>query len=115
MSDWEGLQSQLNDVIREWRKANPTATFTEIEDEVDEKLATVKRQMVEDLVHESKTADLTNLSESERPQCPTCDEPVIANGKKKRTLKTGYEKEIELERHQAYCPTCKVTFFPSGQ
>lgn len=115
MADWEGLQSQINDVIREWRKANPEATFTAIENEVETNMAEVKRQIVEDLVHESKTADLTKLREADRPKCPTCKEPVKANGKKKRVLKTTHEKEIEIERDQAYCPTCKETFFPSGQ
>ena len=114
MADWEKLQAQINDILREWRRENPTASLMEIENAVDANLAEVKKQIVEDLIHESGTADIIGLPEAKRPTCPKCDKPMVANGKKKRRLKTSHEKEIEIDRHQAYCPDCKVTFFPSG-
>jgi len=114
MADWEKLQAQINDVLREWRKENPKASLIEIENTVDANMAEVKRQIIEDLIHESGTADISGLPETERPNCPECGKSMVANGKKKRRLKTSHEKEIEIDRHQAYCPECKVTFFPSG-
>lgn len=110
---WRDLQERVNAAIEEWRREHPEATLTEIEEAVDSRIAEVRTKMVEDLAQEGRTADLKRLTKEERPRCPRCGQPVVANGKGRRTLKTYRGQIIELERDQAYCTHCEVTFFPS--
>lgn len=111
---WDELFVLVAKAVGEWRRKHPRAKLTEIEKMVDRHLAEVRVQMVEDLAQQGATADLTQLTEAERPRCPECGQAVVANGKQKRRLRTDYEQMIELERSKAYCPHCKVSFFPSG-
>ena len=111
---WRELQDRINATIAEWRREHPEATLTEIEDVVDSQIATVRTQMVEDLAQGGRTADLRRLAKEDRPRCPYCRRSVAANGKGRRKLKTFHGQVIELERDQAYCTHCAVTFFPSG-
>ena len=111
---WRDLQDKINATIAEWRQEHPEATLTEIEEVVDSQLANVRARMVEDLAQDGRTADLKRLAREERPPCPRCGQPVAANGKGRRKLKTFRGQVIELERDQAYCTHCEVTFFPSG-
>lgn len=109
---WQELQEKINATIEEWRREHPEATLTEIEEAVDKQLGEMRARMVEDLAQGGRTADLRRLPKAERPCCPRCGQPVVANGKGRRKLKTFYEQTIELERHQAYCQQCELTFFP---
>ena len=111
---WRSLQDKINAAIEEWRGEHPEATLTEIEEAVDSRMAGVRTQMVEDLAQEGRTANLKRLARAERPECPRCGQPAAANGRGRRKLKTYYGETIELERDQAYCTHCEVTFFPSG-
>ena len=113
-SKWEDLFERIGEAIGEWRQENPEATLTEIEEAVDRRLAPVRAEMVEDLAQEGRTADLTALTEEERPSCPQCGKAVVANGRQRRRLTTEREQTIELERSKAYCPHCQVSFFPLG-
>lgn len=111
---WAELHEKIGAAIAEWREEHPEATLTEIEEVVDGRLSEVRAQMVEDLAHQGRAADLTRMAEEERPRCPQCGGPVQANGKQERGLITDHGQKIELKRSQAYCKHCQVTFFPSG-
>lgn len=111
---WDDLHARISTAIEEWRQEHPEATLMEIEEAVDSRLATMRRQMVEDLAQAGLTANLRQMAWTARPRCPRCDGPVVVNGKKRRKLKTHYGQTIELDRHQAYCQPCELTFFPSG-
>jgi len=111
---WQSLQEKINAAIEAWRREHPEATLTEIEEAVDTRLASMRREMVQDLAQEGRTANLRKLPKEERPKCPRCGQRVAANGKGKRKIRTVYDEVIELERHQAYCQSCELTFFPSG-
>lgn len=110
---WRELQERFNRAIEEWREAHPEATLTEIEEFVDSQAAIVRRQVVEDVAHAGRTAKLKGMPKEERPRCPRCGQPMVANGKGRRKLKTYHGQVIELERDQAYCIHCEMTFFPS--
>ena len=112
-ASWRDLQEKINAAVEAWRREHPEATLTEIEEVVDRQVGTLRRQMVEDLAQQGRTARLKEMPEEERPRCPRCGQPVVANGKGRRRLKTVYGQIIELERDQAYCTHCEVTFFPS--
>ena len=111
---WEELFEEMAEVVAAWREAHPEATLTEKEEAIDSRLAEVRRQMVEDVAMAGRTADLAKLPEEERPRCPQCGKPVVANGKQRRRLTTEREQTIELERSKAYCAHCQVSFFPPG-
>ena len=111
---WRDLQDKINAAIEEWRREHPEATLTEIEEAVDSRIAGVRTQMVADLAQGGRTARIKELPEEERPRCPRCGRSAAANGKGRRKLKTFHGETIELERDQAYCTHCEVTFFPSG-
>jgi len=111
---WQSFQDKINAAIEEWRQEHPEATLTEIEEAVDSRLAPIRTQMVQDLAQEGRTANLRKLAKEERPKCPRCGRRVASNGKGKRRIRTAYDEVIELERHQAYCQSCRLTFFPSG-
>jgi hypothetical protein len=110
---WRDLQDKINAAIEEWRREHPEATLTEIEEAVDSRMAGMRTQMVEDLAQRGRTGRIKELPEEERPKCPRCGQPAAANGKGRRKLKTFHGQTIELERDQAYCIHCEMTFFPS--
>lgn len=111
---WQDLQDKINAAIEEWRREHPEATLTEIEEAVDTRLAPMRAKMVQDLAQEGRTADLKKLPRDKWPPCPRCGRRVVANGKAKRQLQTAHGQTIELERHQAYCRSCRLTFFRPG-
>ena len=55
---WDDLFTKIKAAIIEWREENPTATLTEIEEQVDRNLSGVRVQMIEDVALVSGLADL---------------------------------------------------------
>lgn len=111
---WDELYEEASNNAQRWRGKHKKATLTEIEDTVDSELARMRAQMIEDLALESPTADLTSVPEEERPPCPQCGRPLVANGRQRRELVTAYEQGVVLERSKGYCRHCQRSFFPSG-
>ena len=111
---WDALYQQANHEIRQWRKEHKKATLTEIENTVDGELAKMRAQMIEDLALASEVAELNDVSQEERPQCPECGAPLSANGKQKRQLVTEHEQAVNLTRSQGVCPRCGLSSFPPG-
>ncbi|MFI5334977.1 MAG: hypothetical protein ACHQT8_07470 [Chlamydiales bacterium] len=112
---WERLAREVFSGMQDWRVQNPRATFAEIEDTVDEKLADLRVKMMEDVALESKAKDLRALQEGEQIGCTICGGALKDRGKHVRELTTQHEKQIHLERSYGYCPTCLVGFFPPGR
>jgi len=112
--DWDELYQEASQAMRRWRQEHKRATLTEIEETVDEELARIRAQMIQDLAMASDVADIRSLAKEERPKCPQCGRPVTANGRQKRRLTTDHEQVVELKRSKAYCRHCKLSFFPSG-
>jgi hypothetical protein len=113
-ADWDDLVRRIRKAVQEWRDENPTASLTEIENAVDEELSVARVELIEELALRGRSRDLRVLAPSERPKCPECGRPVVANGRQSRTLTTNHDKQIQLERSKAYCKHCQVSFFPSG-
>jgi len=112
--NWQTLFTEAEAAMKDWRKAHPRATFTEIETTLDEQMARVRAQMLEELVLDSASADWRGKEASERPKCPLCGTAVQANGEYKRQLVTEHEQNIELRRRHGRCPKCGASFFPPG-
>lgn len=113
-ADWDDLVRRIRKAVQEWRDENPTATLTEIENAVDDELSVARVELIEELALQARSRDLREIPLAERPKCPECGRPVVANGKQSRTLTTNHDKRIQLERSKAYCKHCEVSFFPSG-
>ena len=111
---WAASFQQVSDTVSKWREKHPRATFTDIENSVDEQLARVRTAMIQDLALESELTDLKKLPPEARPQCPGCGRPLVANGKQSRQLITNHEQSVKLERSKGYCRRCQISFFPPG-
>jgi hypothetical protein len=108
------MNQEVNDAMLEWRRQHPRATFQEIENSLDAQLARLRAQMLQDLALSSPSADLPNMSESERPLCPACGMQLEAQGDQTRTLLTEHDQTVALSRSYATCPQCGAGLFPPG-
>ena len=111
---WQELMKTASEEMEKWRKENKQARFTDIEREVDGRLAVVRRQILEDMLLASESADIRSQAEGMRPKCPGCGVELRSEGKQKRRLTTEHEQTIELNRSYASCPECGMSFFPPG-
>ena len=111
---WDDLFTKIKVAIIEWREENPTATLTEIEEQVDRNLSGVRVQMIEDVALISELADLRGRWKGNRPKCVQCGGEIVANGRQERKIVTEYGKTIKLNRSKGYCSRCQVSFFPPG-
>lgn len=109
---WTDTFQQASGKVNEWRGNHPRASFTEIENTVDEQLARVRVRMIQDLAQESELTDLKQITAKERPKCPGCGRPLAANGKQTRRIISNHDQIVELERSKGYCRHCRVSFFP---
>jgi ribosomal protein S27AE len=101
--------------LADWRAAHPTATFREIEAELDVRLNQVRARVLADLAMASTAADLRAASRAERPRCTSCGAVLHARGASDRTVLTQGGAEVRLERSYATCPRCGDGSFPPGR
>lgn len=94
-----------------WRAAHPTATLTEIEAALDQRLSALRRQMLQDTIAKSPHADWSHLPPEQRPTCPTCGEPLQPRGKRRRHLRSA-GGDLTFERTYGSCPRCGSGLFP---
>jgi hypothetical protein len=99
---------ELREDFNGWYKANPEATFDEIEAE----LGGQRREVLGEFVELSlRQGDLG--AEAEAPACKKCGKPMAFQGYLKKKVH-GLETDTEIPRAYYYCSTCKVGFFPPG-
>ena len=110
---WQAMSEAVQREMKAWRLEHPRATFSEMEEALDEQLDRQRARMLEDMALASEVADLSLLSPEERPTCPHCGTPLGPRGKGERRLQTEGDQEITLKRSYGVCPTCGVGFFPS--
>ena len=101
--------------MAEWRAARPKATFSEIEDALDERLNQVRARVLADLALASAGADVQEATTEERPRCERCGGALQARGSSDRTLLTQGGAEVRLRRSYATCPRCGDGAFPPGR
>lgn len=111
---WDDLYEQACQSVEAWRKQHKKATLTAIEEKIDEELSRLRAQMMEDMALSSELADLTQVAKGERPVCPQCGSPLVANGRQRRQLTTDHEQQVELRRSKGYCQQCGLSYFPPG-
>ena len=94
--------------IAAWEKENPKATLTEIEEAVDQELAKLREQLVNEI------AQMKEAGTQSKVACPNCGTQMVKNGKKKRELTMKGDKQVTIERQQMRCLECGMTLFPPG-
>jgi ribosomal protein S27AE len=107
---WQELAAEVLSGFREWREQHPTATLSEIERALDERLDGLRARMLEDAALASRAADLR--ASQARPPCPECGAPMHADGRATRRLTTRGDRRLTLTRHHARCPACGAGLFP---
>lgn len=105
-SPQEEERDELSHKMRQWRRANPQATLTEIEEAVEIELAQLRKQLVEEMVQEEARGS------HEEPDCPQCGQKMVKNGRRRRKLKSKEGQTIQLDRQQWRCLSCGTTLFP---
>jgi hypothetical protein len=100
--------------MADWQAAHPKATFSEIEEALDERLHQVRARVLADLALASAAADVREASAEERPRCERCGAMLQARGQSERKLLTQGGAEVRLRRSYAACPTCGDGAFPPG-
>jgi len=109
---WQGMSDDIFGGMLEWRIGHPKATFREIEEEVDERLAVMRARMLADTALSSASTEWEGQEKG--VVCPNCGTPLEKKGKKKRKLQTRGGQEVELEREYGECPKCGQGIFPPG-
>ena len=112
--NWQSLYDEATEELKAWRREHRKATFRDIESTVDEKLARVRAQIMQDLALDSESREWAGKAAAERPKCPACGTALQSNGEKERQIIKEHEQAIELRRSQGRCPECGATVFPPG-
>jgi hypothetical protein len=106
------LSTEILTEIKAWRKANPRATYVQIEEEVHKRLMQLEARLIEDAVEQSPSRAWGKGSAQEAVLCPTCATPLQARGQHKRTLQGNGGENVALNRTYGMCPTCGAGLFP---
>ncbi len=109
---WGRLSEEVITGMRDWREQHPKATLREIERTLDERLARLRAQMLQDTALVSQAREWGGEVDSEK--CPDCGEALKQRGKQKRHLQTNGQQTVVLEREYGVCPGCGTGLFPPG-
>jgi RNase P subunit RPR2 len=106
------LSTEILTDIKEWRKANPKATYVQIEDEIHQRLMQLEARLIENAVEQSPSREWGKESEHPAVLCPQCATPLQARGQQKRTLQGNGGEDVTLLRTYGTCPKCGTGLFP---
>jgi hypothetical protein len=106
---WQDVVSGL----AEWRQQHPRATFREIEAALDERLARLRAQLLQQAALASAATAWTS-TQPDPPTCPQCQAPLTARGPRTRHLRTHGGRDVALTRIYGTCPRCGGGLFPPG-
>ena len=109
---WQKMSTEILMDLKEWRKANPRATYVQIEDEVHRRLMQLEARLIENAVEQTPSREWGKESEHEAALCPKCATPLQARGKQKRTLQGNGGQSVTLSRTYGACPKCGEGLFP---
>ena len=114
--EWQGMSEQVRQMsgMQDWQREHSQASLREIEVALDERLAQLRAQMLEDSLRLSERSDWQQQPAAERPRCAHCGTAVVARGQQTRWLQSTGGHEMKLERTYGTCPSCGEGFFPPG-
>jgi YgiT-type zinc finger domain-containing protein len=109
---WRTLNPEMLAEMTAWRRAHPRATFQEIEQAVDQRIAQTRARLLEHVTQASPAADWRAAPPEDQPTCPACGTRLRPNGTYTRHLQTHGGQALALERSYGVCPACGTGFFP---
>jgi len=114
--EWAALSEEVLRGMADWRAQHPRASLSEIEQEVDARLAQMRARMLERVAQQSAatTWRLKATSQEEVPRCLQCGTPLEPHGRRTRRLRTSGGHEVQLQREYGVCPQCGQGLFPPG-
>jgi hypothetical protein len=111
---WQKMSTEILTDIREWRRANPRATYVQIEDEVHKRMMLLEARLIQEAAEASPSREWGRGSGVDAAQCPKCAVPLQARGKQKRILQGNGGQSVTLSRTYGTCPKCGEGLFPPG-
>lgn len=109
---WRSLADEVWLGVAEWRAAHPKATFTEIEQAVEEQMARIRARVMADVALASASSDVRTLPEEARPRCTECGGILEPRGQQTREVLTLRGDTIPLRRSYTTCRSCGLGDFP---
>ena len=106
------MSTEILTDIKEWRRANPRATYVQIEDEVHKRLMHLEARLIEGAIQESPSREWGRGSEVDAALCPKCAVSLQTRGKHQRTLQGNGGENVTLSRTYGICPQCEESLFP---
>jgi predicted RNA-binding Zn-ribbon protein involved in translation (DUF1610 family) len=108
---WRGMSEEVIQGMRVWREEHPQASLKEIESTLDERLARLRAQMLQDTALVSQARE---WSAAAVVKCPECGAGLQGRGQQSRHLQTNGGQEVVLQREYGECPECGAGLFPPG-
>jgi predicted RNA-binding Zn-ribbon protein involved in translation (DUF1610 family) len=96
---------EMQQQLKAWRRAHPNATFREMEQAVEEQIATMRAAMLQEIATDRDEAITL---------CPQCGRRMHRRGERRRDLEIPGGLPIELSREYHTCPQCGLGLFPPG-
>jgi hypothetical protein len=109
---WWSLAQEVLTGMKEWRLQHPTATFSEIETALDERLGRLRATMLEDAALASTATTWSQETDGPPPPCPLCGAPLQSRGAATRALQAQAGQAITLTRSYGTCSACGAGLFP---
>jgi hypothetical protein len=111
--EWAALSEDVLNGMQDWRAQHPQATLSEIEVELDARLARLRARLLERVAQQSAAMTWTR-GEAAAPTCPTCGTRLEPRGWRHRRLRTTGGQDVLLKREYGVCLHCGQGLFPPG-
>src|SRR5439155_18105627 len=95
---WQKMSTEILMDLKEWRRANPRATFVQIEDEVHKRVMQLEARLIQEAAEESPSREWGRGSDHEAALCPKCAVLLQVRGRHSRTLQGNGGQSVTLSR-----------------
>lgn len=116
--EWATLSAEVLSGMADWRAQHPRATLSEIEGELDARVARMRARLLEQVAQQSAATTWRGKAhdheEETAPPCPQCGTPLEPRGRRTRRLRTTGGQQVQLQREYGVCPQCGQGLFPPG-
>jgi ribosomal protein L34E len=115
--EWAALSEEVLCGMADWRAQHPHATLSEIEAELDVRLARMRVRMLERVAQQSAATTWRQSGsdqEEAAPRCAQCGTRLEPHGRRMRRLRTTGGQQVTLQREYGVCPQCGQGLFPPG-